>query len=163
MIISELTWRLQSNQTEIVETYPTYLIEASRMFLAKGARVVLSSPTPDNPWETGNYTYAPNRFTYYAWLAVSELGGPDAGVYFIPHGQYTAQAMLNLGPAVIDANYPIDHTHTAPYLADIVSQAFVLGLKCGTSPLLDLVINATARIEGPVLGSCILANATLPI
>ena len=71
--------------------------------------------------------------------------------------------MENLGPTIIDANYPIDHTHTAPYLADIVAQSFVLGLKCGTSPLQDLVMNATARIEGPILGTCILANSTLPI
>lgn len=55
------------NMTEIVQTYPTYLKEASRMFLKKGAKVVLSSPTPDNPWETGNFSYAPNRFTYFAW------------------------------------------------------------------------------------------------
>lgn len=54
-------------------------------------------------------------------LAAAELGGPEAGVYFVPHGQYTAQAMLNLGPTVVDANYPIDGTHTAPFLADIVS------------------------------------------
>lgn len=133
------------------------------MFLAKGGRVVLSSPTPDNPWETGNYTYSPDRFTYYAWLAATELGGPSAGVYFVPHGQYAAQAMKNLGPEVIDANYPIDHTHTAPYLADVVAQSFVLGLKCGTSSQQDWIVNATARIEGDVLGTCILANATLPI
>lgn len=54
------------NATEIVQTYPTYLINASKMFLAKGAGVILSSPTPSNPWETGNYTYSPDRFTYYA-------------------------------------------------------------------------------------------------
>ncbi len=56
-------------------------------------------------------------------LAVSELGGPSAGIYFVPHGQYTAQAMDNLGPEFVDANYPIDHTHTAPALADIVAQS----------------------------------------
>jgi len=36
-------------------------------------------------------------------------------------------------------------------------------LKCGTSPLQDLVVNATARIEGAVLGTCLLANDTIPI
>lgn len=95
------------------------------------------------------------------------------------HGSYAAQAQKLLGAATVDANYPMDHTHTAPFLADVVrsakcvlyphpltptqhSQAFVLGLKCGTSPLADLVINATARIE-PSLGPCLPANATLPI
>ena len=71
--------------------------------------------------------------------------------------------MENLGPTITDANYPMDHTHTAPYLADIVAQSFVLGLKCGTSPLQELVMNAMARVEGPILGTCILANSTLPI
>ncbi|KAG0646783.1 Rhamnogalacturonan acetylesterase [Hyphodiscus hymeniophilus] len=84
------------------------------MFLRKGARVLISSPTPDNPWETGNFTYKPDRFTYYAWLTVSELGGPSAGVYFVQHGQYTAQAMFNIGSTFTNANYPIDHTHTSP-------------------------------------------------
>jgi len=149
--------------TEVIQTYPTYLIEASQMFLAKGAQVILSSPTPDNPWETGSFVYAPNRFTYFSWLSVSEVGGTQKGVYFVDHGQYTAQMMKDLGATVINANYPIDGTHTSPLLANFVAQAFVLGLKCGTSGLADLVINATARLEGPNLGTCILANATLPI
>jgi len=152
-----------NNVTDIIQTYPTYLIEASQMFLSKGAQVVLSSPTPDNPWETGTFTYAPDRFTFFSWLSATELGGTDAGVYFVPHGQYTAQAMENLGAAVVNANYPVDHTHTSPFLASVVAQAFVLGLKCGTSGLMDFVVNATARIEGSTLGTCILANATLPI
>ena len=94
---------------------------------------------------------------------MEELGGPAAGVYFVSHGEYAAQAMHNLGPAIVDANYPLDHTHTAPYLAGVVSQSFVLGVKCGTAPLQDRVDNATARIEGPILGTCILANSTLPV
>jgi rhamnogalacturonan acetylesterase len=84
-------------------------------------------------------------------------------VYFVPHGQYAAQAMNNLGATVVDANYPLDHTHTGPYLASVVAQSFALGLKCGTSGLGDLVANASARIEGATLGTCILANSTLPI
>lgn len=98
-------------------------------------------------------------------LATRALGGPTAasGVYFLPHGPYAAQAMHNLGRTIVDANYPMDHTHTAPFLADVVARAFVLGLKCGTAPLAGLVVNASSRIEGPVLGTCILADATVPI
>jgi len=148
---------------EIVQTYPTYLIDASKTFLAKGAKVIISSPTPDNPWETGTYTYSPNRFTTYAALATTELGGHTAGAWFVPHGQYAAQAMDNLGAKVVDANFPNDHTHTAPYLADVVAKSFVLGLKCGTSLLSSLVLNTTASIEGGVLGDCIPASSTTPI
>jgi rhamnogalacturonan acetylesterase len=95
-------------------------------------------------------------------LATLELGGPSAHVYYVQHGSYAAQAQKLLGPEVVDANYPMDHTHTAPFLADVHSQAFVLGLKCGTSPLANLVLNATARIEA-TRGPCLPANATLPI
>ncbi|TVY43092.1 Rhamnogalacturonan acetylesterase [Lachnellula subtilissima] len=151
------------NATEIVQTYGTYLKNATRKFLDKKAKVVLSSMTPTNPWEFGNYSYAPNIFTYYTWLAASELGGPAQGVYFVSHGQYAAQAMKNLGKETVDANYPIDHTHTAPFLADVVARSFVLGLKCGTSGLQDLVLNATSRLQGDVLGDCLAVNATLPI
>lgn len=71
--------------------------------------------------------------------------------------------MKNLGKETVDANYPMDHTHTAPYLADVVAQAFVLGVKCGTSGLQDLVVNATSRLQGAVLGTCLVVNETLPI
>lgn len=162
-LIKSMQLTVSRNATEVVQTYPTYLVEAGTTFLSKGAKVIISSPTSDNPWESGNFTYSPNRFSYFAWLAVSELGGPAAGVYFVPHGPYAAQAMQNLGAAVVDANYPLDHTHTGPYLASVVAQSYVLGLKCGTSGLADLVANATSRIEVSVLGTCILANSTLPI
>ena len=134
------------------------------MFLKRGARVIIDSPTPNNPWEFGNYSYIPTIFaSTYAELAVDELGGPANGVWYVQHSQYAAQAMHNLGSVFIDANYPLDHGHTAPPLAAIVAQTFVLGLKCGTAPLQDLAINATARIEGATLGTCILANSTIPI
>jgi rhamnogalacturonan acetylesterase len=90
------------------------------------------------------------------------MGGPAAGVYFVPHSQYTAQMMYNLGIG-IDKYFPLDHGHTAPYLASLVAQEFVLGLKCGSAPLQDLVVNATSRIESALLGTCVSVNATLPI
>jgi rhamnogalacturonan acetylesterase len=139
------------------------LINASTIFLSKGAKVILSSPTPSNPWEKGNYSYTPSIFNYYSSLATTELGGPKSGVYFVAHGQYAAQAMRLLGKEVVDENYPMDHTHTAPYLADVVARSFVLGLKCGTAPLAGLVMNATSRLEGELLGTCLSANETVPI
>ena len=99
---------------------------------------------------------------YLSRLSAAELGGPEAGVYFVPHSQYTAQVMFNLGIG-IDKYFPLDHGHTAPYLASLVAQEFVLGVKCGSAGLQDLVVNVTARIESPLLGTCLLANATLPI
>lgn len=37
---------------ETVLTYPAYQLNAIKLMVAKGAHVILSGPTPDNPWET---------------------------------------------------------------------------------------------------------------
>jgi len=54
-------------------------------------------------------------------VTTGDLGGPTSKVYFVQHGSYAAQAQKLLGPEVVDANYPMDNTHTAPFLADVVS------------------------------------------
>jgi rhamnogalacturonan acetylesterase len=56
----------------------------------------------------------------YDRLVALELGGPPSNVFFVQHGSYAAQAQRLLGKAIVDANYPMDHTHTAPFLADVV-------------------------------------------
>jgi len=56
-----------SGAREIVQTYPTYLKQAITKMLAKGAKVVISSPTPNNVWEGGRYAWGPGRFDYYSW------------------------------------------------------------------------------------------------
>ncbi|KAL5378388.1 hypothetical protein DPSP01_009147 [Paraphaeosphaeria sporulosa] len=147
-----------NNVTEIVQTFPTYIETAAKKFLSLGAAsVIISEQLPTNVWESGSYSYKPSIFSYY-----DLLGGPAGKAYLVQHGSYAAQAQKLLGAEVVDANYPMDHTHTAPFLADVHSQAFVLGLKCGTSPLGNLVVNATARIEAS-RGPCLPANDTLPI
>ncbi len=56
-----------------------------------------------------------------------------------------------------------DHTHTGPYMADVMAQSFVLGLKCGTSPLGAAAINATEDLTNSFLGDCIEFNSSVPI
>lgn len=46
--------------------------------------------------------------------AAQVLGGPSAGVYFVSHGDYTAQLEDNLGATVTDENFPNDHTVSTP-------------------------------------------------
>lgn len=53
--------------SETVQTYPTYLKRAGAAFLAAGAKLIISSPTPNNVWETGTYSWGPDRFAYYSW------------------------------------------------------------------------------------------------
>ncbi|KAF3010377.1 hypothetical protein E8E14_010181 [Neopestalotiopsis sp. 37M] len=149
--------------SETVLTYPAYYENAAKLFLAKGAKVIMSAPTPNNICETGTCSWGPYRFDYYSWYAAAVAGGTGAGVYHVPHGYYAAQAMTNLGASVVNANYPLDHTHTGPYMADIMAKAFVLGLKCGTSGLGAAVVNSTSSMTSTILGPCISFNSTVPI
>jgi rhamnogalacturonan acetylesterase len=52
---------------ETVLTYPAYYENAAALFLAKGAKVIMTGPTPDNICETGTCTWSAGRFDYYAW------------------------------------------------------------------------------------------------
>jgi rhamnogalacturonan acetylesterase len=131
-----------------VQTYPTYLIAAAKLMTAKGAHVIISSPTPDNPWESGTFTYTPSRFTGYCKSIASTVGSLAA---FVDHGQYTANEFKALGAKTVDSYYPNDHTHTSPAGANVVSAAFVKGLLCGGSPLASYIKNTTAAVTG----SCI--------
>ena len=152
-----------SNQTEIVQTYVTYLRNASSILLSHGANVIISPPTPTNPYQSGNFSWTPGVYSYYAWHVVESLGGPSAGIFFVYHSRYNAQALHLLGKDIVSAGFPMDSTHTAPFLAYVFARAFVLGLKCGTSPLQSYMLNATSRIEGSLLGTCLPVNETLPI
>lgn len=125
--------------------------------------MVISTSTPRNPYQTGSFTWTPTIYSWYSWHVVESLGGPAAGIYYVPHACYCVQALELQGPGAAIAGYPMDNTHTAPELADTFSQAFVLGLKCGTSPLQRYVVNATSRIESAALGTCLSVNATLPV
>ncbi|CAN8095533.1 unnamed protein product [Discula destructiva] len=158
---AEVCYSEYNSVNETIYTFAATLEWASALYLAKGAKVILSSQTPDNTWETGTFLNLTNRFEYYPWFATQVLGGPSKGVYFVSHGDYTGQLQYNLGPTVTDANYPNDHTHTAPYLADKIAGAFVLGLRCGTSALGAASINSTSSLTSSVLGPCISFNSTV--
>lgn len=157
----------------------TYLRNATQILRSLGAQVIIASPTPTNPYTYyesdddedddessggGHYSYSwvPTVYEWYSWSVVDSLVG-EGGVYYVNHGDYGAQALRRLGGAATAANFPMDNTHTAPWLADVFARAFVLGVKCGTAGLQDVVVNATSRIEGPLLGYCGRVNGTLPI
>ena len=129
-----------------VLTYPAYLVNAGKALVGKGAKVVISSPTPNNPWEGGSFSYSSPRFTTYAKSAVAQIGG---SAFFVDHGLYTANIWKSLGKSKVDAFFPNDHTHTSPAGAESVEKAFVKGLLCaGSGPLKGFVRNETAGVEG---------------
>ncbi|KAK5133426.1 hypothetical protein LTR08_007765 [Meristemomyces frigidus] len=128
-------------------TYPAYLINAARKFTSLGARVIIASPTPDNPWETGTFVYAANRFTTYANASASGF----AHAKFVDHGQLVANEFQKLGASAVDAFYPIDHTHTSPDGAALVAQTFIRGVSCSESLLRNHVKNQTSGVVGTCL------------
>ncbi|KAF4770089.1 hypothetical protein N7455_009341 [Penicillium solitum] len=117
---------------ETVLTFPAYIENATKAFKDKGANVIISSQTPNNPWETGTFTYTPSRFVGYA-----ELAATAAGVAYVDHGAYVADQFQTLGLTAVDAYFPLDHTHTSPTGASVVAQAFFKAVVCGDVALKD--------------------------
>jgi len=143
---SETCTSTYNGETVIVLTYPAYLINAGKALVAKGAKVIISSPTPNNPWESGTFSYTPSRFTTYSKSAAAQIG---SSAMFIDHGQYTANIFQTLGKTTVDAFFPNDHTHTSPAGADRVSRAFVKAVLCAGGGFLNgFVKNTTASVEG---------------
>ncbi|MCJ1312281.1 hypothetical protein MMC25_005955 [Agyrium rufum] len=124
-----------SGVAETVLTYTAYEENATKLMIAKGANVILSTATPDNPWETGTFTYSANRFVGYCQAAATATKAT-----FVDHGNTTAAAFKALGASKVTAFYPHDHTHTSPAGAKVVSQAFITGLKETSSSLKNYLI-----------------------
>ncbi|KAI1303493.1 carbohydrate esterase family 12 protein [Xylaria venustula] len=126
---------------ETVYTFVFYVIQAAKLMLAKGATVILSSQTPDNPWETGVFVNSPPRFVAYQLTAQKALG---TGVYFVDHYQAVIDTYYELGNAATNALYPNDHTHTSPAGATYVAEAFAQAIHTqinGTTSLYDYIIS----------------------
>lgn len=115
---------------ETVLTFPKYLENASQQFLDKGASVLISSQTPNNPWESGEFSYEPSRFVGYA-----ELVADVAGVGYVDHRAYTAAIFEQLGLETVDSYFPNDHTHTSPEGAQAVANAFLKAVVCSNVDL----------------------------
>lgn len=134
-----------------MRTYNWYLTQAGKKFIAKGAKVIMSSQTPNNPWETGSFQYTDGgRFVGYARDVAKALGNNSM---FVDHGAYLANMYKQLGKAGTDALFVSgDHTHTNAKGADVAAKAFVKGLQCGGGGFLQGYIkNATASIPGSCL------------
>ncbi|KAG9237479.1 carbohydrate esterase family 12 protein [Amylocarpus encephaloides] len=129
----------------VVQTYPTYLTNAAKLMTAKGAKVIISSPTPNNVCETGTCSYTPSRFTDYCKIVVKNVGNSAS---FIDHGQYVANRYIALGVTKTNAFYPVDHTHTSPAGADSVAGQFVKAALCANSILVPYIKNSTASVAG---------------
>jgi rhamnogalacturonan acetylesterase len=126
---------------ETVYTFVFYVVQAAKLMIAKGATVVLSSQTPNNPWETGVFFNSPPRFVGYQKTAATALG---TGASFVDHFQATDLAFEKLGDAATNAFYPDGHTHTSPAGAKVVAEAFAEAIAKsmnGTTSLLNYIVS----------------------
>ncbi|KUI71878.1 Rhamnogalacturonan acetylesterase [Cytospora mali] len=124
-----------------VYTFVYYIAEAAKAMVAKGASVVLSSQTPNNPWETGSFVYSAPRFVGYQKTTAALF---SSGVTFVDHFNAVDQMYKKLGDSVVTAYFPSDHTHTSPTAADMVAKAFAQAIATkenGTTSLVDYIIS----------------------
>ncbi|KAG6901810.1 hypothetical protein C0995_007609 [Termitomyces sp. Mi166 len=122
--------------TKVIHTFTYYLQNAVTALQAKGAIPIVSSQTPDNIW-SGDVIATGPRFVGYA-----QLVGQRTGTVYVDHYDYVAQAYNAYGQTMVMTWYPLDHTHTSPTGANIVAEAFVRGLLCGSSILKSKVNTA---------------------
>lgn len=126
---------------EAVYTFVFYVVQAAKMFIDRGATVVLSSQTPNNLWEGGSFGEGAPRFVGYQATAARQMG--SAGVTFVDHFQAVANSYKRLGGAGTNALYPKDHTHTSPAGADLSAQAFAQAVATsmnGTTSLKNYIV-----------------------
>ena len=134
---------------ETVYTFNFYIIQAAKLMLERGAVVILSSQTPNNQWETGNYEGAPSRFVGYMQTATDALASSE--VTYVDHFQAVSNMYLQRGAEAVNALYPKDHTHTSPEGAELAAKSFVQAVyeeMNGLTPLKQYVKEPVETVYG---------------
>ncbi|EOA82694.1 carbohydrate esterase family 12 protein [Exserohilum turcica Et28A] len=133
-----------------VHTFNWYMKQAGQQMIAKGAKVIVSSQTTNNPWESGSFVYGSGgRFVGYAKDVAAALG---SNATYVDHGLYSANMWKLLGKDETDSLFVQGHTHTNAVGADYVAGSFVKALACaGGSFLQGSIKNATDSITGTCL------------
>ena len=88
----------RSNGT-IVYTFNKYIEDAVNSLQAKSAKVIVSSQTPDNPYNT---SFSPSRFVGYA-----ETAAKDTGAWYVDHFDLVIEEYEALGETAVNALYPV--------------------------------------------------------
>jgi rhamnogalacturonan acetylesterase len=115
----------------LIHSFPFYIQNAVTALQAKNAIPIVSSQTPDNIWDSAGTALAPaNRFVGYA-----QVSAQRTSAVYVDHFAYVAQAFQALGMPTVNTFYPNDHLHTSPAGANVVAEAFVRGILCGSGSL----------------------------
>lgn len=124
------TVTLTNGTAEVVYTYAYYVEGMIDQIVAKGATPIISSQTPDDPYE-GSTTiiYEPSRFVGYALDAAAAKG-----VAYVDHFTAAVSLFSKYSAATVDAYYPLDqYLHTNTVGATQMAWAFLSGLKCSSA------------------------------
>ncbi|GAA94959.1 carbohydrate esterase family 12 protein [Mixia osmundae IAM 14324] len=125
-----------------VSTYYASLVNAMSLLKGKGAKVIAATQTPNNPWETGRFVYAPASLS-----ADTQAAARAVGAEFIDHGATLAASYKALGAAKTKALFPIDHTHTNEAGARVAAAAFAKAVICSKSLLSHAVKDVALPAE----------------
>ncbi|KIM23195.1 carbohydrate esterase family 12 protein [Serendipita vermifera MAFF 305830] len=123
------TVTLKNGTTEVVHTFSWYIGKMIDEAIAKGAHPIVSSQTPNNPYENvSTINSTPGRFEGYAKNIAATKGVP-----FVSHFKSCIAVYSALGKATTESYFPNDHTHTNAAGAAQVAKAFIGGLKCSSA------------------------------
>ena len=121
---------MPNGSKETVHTFGWYLRKYISDAKAKGAVLLILSPTPRNIWKDGRVERAFGQFgNWSAQVAQSQ------GVPFIDHTTIVANKYEVLGEGKVRELFAGDHTHTSPAGAELNAASVVSGLK-GLKPCL---------------------------
>ncbi|CAE6449025.1 unnamed protein product [Rhizoctonia solani] len=139
------TVTLSDGTVETVYTWPTYVSWMIDGAKSKGATVVISSQTPNNPYENSDtIVNSPPRFVGYAKNIATSKGVP-----YVDHFAASISLYTKLGKTVTESYFPQDHTHTNDAGADQVAWAFLSGLKCSAAAgVLSQYVNSVGQGAG---------------
>eukprot|EP00833_Pecoramyces_ruminatium_P014926 jgi/Orpsp1_1/1188958/evm.model.d7180000068520.1 len=127
----------KNGQQEVVHTFPWYISEMCKQVIAKGAKPVVLSYTPNFSFTNGKVGEG-SRFQGFMKLVGTRLDIPYIDLYSL-----IARKWEELGEAYIKNNnwFPTDYKHTSPEAADFNAQMVVTGIKCVNIPDLVAVLN----------------------
>lgn len=125
------TVTLANGTVEVVYTYTYYVEGMVDQVLAKGATPIISSTTPDNPYNSSTITINAELATQFVKYAADAAAAK--GVPYVDHFNAVMSLYAKLGPTVVNSYYPNDHTHTNIAGATKVAWTFINGLKCAAA------------------------------
>lgn len=114
----------KTKKQETVYTYGWYMRKYIREAKAKGAIPIVCSPIPRNQWKEGKVVRSPDSYSGWA-----EQVAKEEGAHFINLNDTVATKYEEMGPDVVKAFFPVDHTHTNKEGAELNAQIIVAALK----------------------------------